>query len=98
MRLGERRLGGLVAGQVVLLADELVVVEHVELLAGAQLLPADEAREAVQVEHFVSRFAHQVRGADALTATAALRTVTPTNKHNTVRILNFKQASGILNL
>lgn len=54
--------GDFVAGFVVVLADEFVVVEDVELLAGAQLFTAHQTREAVQVEHFVARLAHQVRG------------------------------------
>jgi hypothetical protein len=48
------------AGDVVLLADELVVVQHVEFLARAQLLATHHARKAVQVEHFIPRLTHQV--------------------------------------
>jgi len=35
------------AGNVVFLADELVVVQDVEFLASAELLPTHHAREAV---------------------------------------------------
>lgn len=63
--------------QVVLLADECVVVEHVELLACAHLLSTDQTGEAVQVEYLVPSFAHQVRRIDALRAAAALCSVTP---------------------
>ena len=70
------RVGSL-AEDVIVLADELIVVQHVQLLAGADLLPTDAAREAVQMEHLVARFPHQVRRCDALPATAALGTVAP---------------------
>lgn len=61
----------------IVLADELVVVQHVQLLAGAELLPADAAREAVEVEDFVARFPHQVGRCDAVAAAAALGAVPP---------------------
>lgn len=47
-----------VSRQVVIFADELVVVQHVKLLAGGQLLPTNQAREAVEVEDLVPRFPH----------------------------------------
>lgn len=72
-----RRQGGLVAREVVLLAYELVVVQDVELLAGGELLPADQAGEAVEVEHLVPCLPHQVAGRDALAAAAALGAVPP---------------------
>lgn len=50
--------GRLVPAEVVLLADELVVVQHVEFFAGGELLPAHQAGEAVEVEHFVFGFPH----------------------------------------
>lgn len=46
--------------QIVLLAYKLVVIQHVEFLAGGQLLPADEAREAVEMEDLLPRLADQV--------------------------------------
>lgn len=61
----------------VVLADELVVVQHVQLLAGAELLSTDAAREAVEVEDLVTRFPHQVRWGDAVPAAAALGAVSP---------------------
>ena len=65
---------------VILLADELGVVDHVELLAGEQLLAAHEAGEALEVEHLVPRLPHQVLGADPLPAPAALRSKPPANR------------------
>lgn len=61
----------------VVLADELVVVEHVQLFAGAQLLAADAAREAVEMKDFVAGFAHQIGRRDAVAAAAAFRAVAP---------------------
>jgi hypothetical protein len=75
------------AGDIVLLADKLVVVQHVEFLASAQLLATHHARKAVQVKHFVSSLAHKVAGRDALRAAAALGAVPPA----TDTILQFFQ-------
>ena len=69
---------------VVLLADKLGVVHHVQLLPRHQLLPADEAGEALEVEDLVPRLPHQVLGRDALATPATLRPVAPRNKQ-TVR-------------
>lgn len=68
------------AGNVVFLADELVVVQDVELLAGAELLAAHHAREAVEVEHLVPRLAHQVARRDTLRAASAFGAVSPARK------------------
>jgi len=65
------------ARQVVLLANELVVVQDVELLACAHLLPTHQAGEAIQVENFVPRFPHKVLWVYPLEATAALGAVSP---------------------
>ena len=65
------------AGDVVLLADELVIVQHVELLPGAELLAAHHAGEAVQVEHLVPGLPHQVAGRDPLRTAPALGAVPP---------------------
>ena len=46
--------------QVVVLAHELVLVDDVELLARGQLLVADHAGEAVEVEDFAAGLANQV--------------------------------------
>ena len=62
---------------VVILADELVVVQHVQLLARGQLLAAHHAGEAVEVVHLVARPPHQVVGGDALAAAPALGAVPP---------------------
>jgi hypothetical protein len=70
------------AGDVVFLADELVVVQHVELLARAQLLATHHARKAVQVKHFISRLAHQVARWDTLRTASALGAVPPASEHN----------------
>lgn len=71
--------GGLVAGQIVLLADELVVVQNVQLLPRRKLLPTHQAGETVQVKHFVARLPHQIARRYALAAAAALRPVPPEN-------------------
>lgn len=73
----------------VVLADELVVVQHVQLFAGAELLPTDAAREAVEVEDFVARFPHQVRRCDAVAAAAAFGAVSPVipNQTSVVRLV-----------
>lgn len=63
------------ARQVVLLADELVVVQNVELLAGAHLFPTHQAGEAIQVENLVPRLPHEVLRIYPLQATAALGAV-----------------------
>lgn len=67
------------ARQVVLLADELVVVQDVELLAGAHLLPTHQAGEAIQVENLVPRLPHKILRVYPLEATAALGAVSPEN-------------------
>ena len=54
------------AAEIVLLADELVLVEDVELLSRGQLFAADHAGEALQVENLVPRPPHQVVGRDTL--------------------------------
>jgi hypothetical protein len=46
------------SAEVVVLADELIVVEDVEFFAGAQLFSTYKTRETVQVEHFVPRFSN----------------------------------------
>lgn len=65
------------ARQVVLLADKLVVVQDIELLAGAHLLPTHQAGEAIQVENFVPRFPHKVLRVYPLEAAAAFGAVSP---------------------
>lgn len=65
------------ARQVVLLAHELVVVQDVELLSGAHLLPTHQAGEAIQVENLVPCLPHEILRAYPLQAAAALRAVTP---------------------
>ena len=49
---------GVFAVDVVVLADEPVVLQHVQLLARAQLLPAHHAGEALEVEHLLPRAPH----------------------------------------
>jgi hypothetical protein len=70
------------AGDVVLLADELVVVQHIELLARAELLATHHAREAVEVKHLLASLAHQVARRDTLRTASALGAVPPANKHD----------------
>lgn len=67
------------AGYVVVLADELVVFEHVQFLARGQLFPAYHARETVEVKNFVPGFPHQIGGRYALGAAIALFPVPPAN-------------------
>lgn len=59
------------AEQVVVLADEFVIVEDVELFTSAELLATNAAGETVEVEYFVTGLSDKVRGSDTLTATAA---------------------------
>lgn len=72
-------------GDVVLFADELVVIQDVEFLARRQLFPTNHARETVEVEHFVAGLAHQVAGWDALGAAVALGAVSPAMEHHISR-------------
>lgn len=81
--------------QIVLLAYKLVVIQHVEFLAGGQLLPADEAREAVEMEDLLPRLADQVWGRDAVPAAAALRPVPPESKEVEVKIGGIKKRLGV---
>lgn len=74
-------LGTFVAGDVVVLADELVVVKDVELLSGGELLPAYHAGEAVEVEDFVPRFTDEVRRGDPLKAATAFGAITPVQRN-----------------
>ena len=67
---------------VIFLADKLSVVHHVELLPRHQLLPADEAGEALEVEDLVPRLPHQVLGRDTLPTPATLRTKPPAEYEN----------------
>lgn len=67
------------AGYVVVLADELVIFEHVQFLTRRQLFPAYHARETVEVKNFVSGFPHQIGGRYALGAAVALFPVPPAN-------------------
>ena len=62
---------------VVLLADKLGVVHHVELLPRHQLLATDEAGEALEVEDLVPGLPHQVLWGDALATATALGPVAP---------------------
>lgn len=66
---------GWFVAQKVVLADELVVAEHVQLFARAQLLAANAAREAIEMEHLVAGLSHQVGRSDTLAASAALGAV-----------------------
>ena len=62
---------------IVFLADKLGVVHHVELLPGDQLLPADEAGEALEVEDLVPGLPYQVLGRDAFPTAATLGSEPP---------------------
>lgn len=63
---GHRWLTCQFAAHVVLFAHELVFLEHVEFLAGGELLAADAAGEALEVEDAVAGLPHQVLRRDAL--------------------------------
>lgn len=75
----------LVTGQVVVFTDEFVVVEHVQFLSRRQLLPAHQTCEAIQVEHFVAGFPNQITRRYALSATAALSTVSPAKRNKVIQ-------------
>lgn len=68
------------AGDVVLLADEFVVIQHIEFFARAQLLATHHAREAVEVKHLLPSLAHQVARRDTLRTTSTLGAVPPASK------------------
>jgi len=59
-------------GDEVVLADELSVVDDVQLFAGGQLFVADAADEALEMVNGLAGSTHQVVGQDALTTAAAL--------------------------
>lgn len=61
-------------------ANEFVFLKHVQLLAGGQLLAADAAREALEVEDAVSGLPHQVLRGDALQAARALGSEAPVGR------------------
>ena len=65
---------------VIFLADKLSVVYHIELLPREQLLLADEAGEALEVEDLVPGLPHEVLGADAEPAATALGPEPPERK------------------
>lgn len=67
--------GWRLAQQIVVLADKLIVIQHVQLLPGAQLLAANAACEAVQVEHLIPRLPHQIRRGNTLATAAAFGAV-----------------------
>lgn len=58
--------------EVIFLAHKGGLPHDVELLPRGELLATDHAREALEVEHFVPRAAHQVIGGYPLGTTAAL--------------------------
>lgn len=77
MTVHEMRVRQRLARQVVLLADELVVVQDVELLSGTHLLPTHQAGEAIQVENLVPCLPDEILRAYPLPATTAFRPVSP---------------------
>lgn len=77
------------AQQIVVLADELIVVQHVQLFPSAQLLAANAARKAVQMEHLVARLSHQIRWCNALAAAAALCAITSVETRRKRRIIKI---------
>ena len=70
------------AAEVVLLAYEPSVPHDVELVAGEQLLAADEADEAVEVEDAVAGLPDHVLRVDRLAAAAAPGAVSAAEKQN----------------
>ena len=62
---------------IIFFTDELGVVHHVELLPCDQLLPADEAGEALEVEDLVPGLPYQVLGRDAFPTAATLGSEPP---------------------
>ena len=75
---------------IIFLADKLCVVHHVELLASHQLLPADEAGEALEVEDLLPRLPDEVLGRDALPAPATLRTEPPASEKSVLQLRNVE--------
>lgn len=67
----------ILAADVVVLADELVLIQDVQLLPGGELFPAHHAREAFQMEHLVPRAPYQVVRRDSLRTAATFRTEPP---------------------
>jgi len=73
------------AGDEVILADELRVVDDVELFAGRQLLATDAADEALEMVDGLTSPTDEIVGQDALTTAAALGAETSAViQHNTV--------------
>lgn len=62
---------------VVILADELVLVDHIEFLASRELLPTDHAGETVEMKHFVSGASHQIAWHYTCRTTSTLCSVSP---------------------
>lgn len=62
--------------QVILFANELVLVDDVEFLSGGKLLVTHHAGEAVEVKHFASSSPNQITRRDALRTTGAFGTET----------------------
>ena len=60
------------AVQIILLTNEPILVDYIQLLSRRQLLTTHDAREALEVEHFVPRSPHEVVGGDPQRAPAAL--------------------------
>lgn len=63
--------------QIIILADEFIVVQHIELFASAELFAADATCKAIEVEYFVARLTYEIGGSDALTAATAFCAVAP---------------------
>lgn len=68
---------------VVVFADELVVIQEIELVPGRQLPSADHASEAVDVVDLVTGLAHEVTRCDALATTAAFGPEAPVGRTDT---------------
>lgn len=78
--------------QVVMSADESVLVYHVEFLAGRQLLSADEAVEALQVVDARSRPANEFVRRDLEGTTTALRPKPPEEVLSAVELSVSREA------
>lgn len=82
---------------IVLFADELELVQDVELLSGGQLLVAHHAGEAVEVEHLALGPADQITGQDPLSAAVTLGPEPPAQgeaEEETVRLSVTPITSG----
>jgi len=74
-------------GEIVVLADESVLVEHVEFLAGRQLFAAEYTREALQMVDTQASSTYQLARSYLLLTATTPRPEPPT-PHHTIESVN----------